>query len=80
MMLSTAHLPRSDKPLASGLGQQALSFALYVGAIPMAWVSPYISLGMICLVAVFWAPSAAQDRGNHARPEARHKPQRLALN
>ena len=54
MVLSTLICYRSDRPLASGLGQQAISFALYVGAIPMAWVSPYISLGMICLVAVLW--------------------------
>ena len=54
MVLSTLICYRSDRPLASGLGQQAISFTLYVGAIPMAWVSPYISLGMICLVAVLW--------------------------
>jgi len=54
MLLSTLICRRSDKPLASGMGQQAVSFCLYVGAIPMAYVSPYISLGMICLVASFW--------------------------
>jgi len=54
MSLSTLICHRSDRPLASGMGQQAASFCLYVGAIPMAYVSPYISLGMICLVAVFW--------------------------
>jgi uncharacterized membrane protein len=54
MTLSSLIRRRSNKPLASGFPKQAMSFALYVGAIPIAWVSPYISLGMICLVAVFW--------------------------
>jgi uncharacterized membrane protein len=52
--LSTLICRRANKPLASGLGQQLFSFALYVGAIPMAYVSPYISLGMIALVAARW--------------------------
>ena len=54
MSLSTLIRHRSDKPLASGMGQQAASFVLYVGAIPMAYVSPYLSLGMICVVAIVW--------------------------
>ena len=54
MTLSTIICHRTNQPLASGLPQQALSFFLYVGAIPMAYVNPYISLGMICLVALFW--------------------------
>jgi uncharacterized membrane protein len=52
--LSTLICHRADKPLAGSLGQQLFSFTLYIGAIPMAYVSPYIALGMIALVAVPW--------------------------
>ena len=54
MTLSSLICRHTGKRPASGLAQQALSCALYLGAIPMAYVSPYIALGMICLVAIFW--------------------------
>ena len=54
MTLSSLICHHTGKRPASGLAKQALSCALYLGAIPMAYVSPYIALGMICLVATFW--------------------------
>jgi hypothetical protein len=54
MALSTIFCRRSNKPLASGLGQQIFSAAFYLGAIPVAYVSPYIAIGMIVLVALRW--------------------------
>ena len=45
---------QNGKPTASTSGQQIISAILYTGAIPMAYVSPYIALGMIILVAVRW--------------------------
>jgi hypothetical protein len=72
MLLSTLICRRSDKPLASGMGQQAVSFCLYVGAIPMAYVSPYISLGMICLVASLLADAAKEDRRDSPTPSPAH--------
>jgi uncharacterized membrane protein len=54
MMLSTLIVRRSGKPPASNMGKQLTSFVLYIGAIPMAYVSPTISLCMIGLVAIRW--------------------------
>ena len=34
--------------------KQVISASLYLGAIPLAYISPYLSLGMIALVAVVW--------------------------
>jgi len=52
--LSSLICHHSGKRPASGLGQQIISVLLYLGAVPMAYVSPYISLGMIVLVAILW--------------------------
>jgi uncharacterized membrane protein len=54
MALSTIICRRSNQPLASGLGQQIFSAVLYLGAIPIAYISPYISIGMIVVVALRW--------------------------
>jgi len=54
MVLSTIIRRRSGKPLASGLPQQAFSATLYLAAIPMAYLSPYLAIGMIVLVAIRW--------------------------
>jgi uncharacterized membrane protein len=54
MVLSTLIQRRSDRPPASGIVKQAASFCLYVGSIPMAFVSPWIAIGMIVIVAVIW--------------------------
>ncbi|MGC2617945.1 MAG: TMEM175 family protein [Acidobacteriaceae bacterium] len=54
MVLSTLIQRRSDSPPASGIVKQAASICLYLGAIPLAFVSPRISIGMIVIVAVLW--------------------------
>ena len=54
MVLSTLIERRSDKPPASGIVKQAASFCLYVGSVPMAFVSPWIAIGMIVIVAIIW--------------------------
>jgi len=54
MLLSSLICHHTGKPPAGGMLKQVVSCALYLGAIPLAWVSPYISLGMIALVAVVW--------------------------
>ena len=54
IILSTAICRNTGQPLAGSPVLQLTSSALYLGAIPMAYVSPYIALGMICLVATFW--------------------------
>jgi uncharacterized membrane protein len=75
MSLSSLICHRTGKPLASGMGLQAMSFVLYVGAIPMAYVSPYISLGMIGLVAVFWLlpPRKIVELTHNASPTPTHR-------
>jgi len=54
MVLSTLIQRRTHTPPASGMVKQGVSFCLYVGAIPMAFVSPWIAIGMIVLVAILW--------------------------
>ena len=54
MILSSLICHHTGKPPAAGLGKQAISVALYLGAVPLAYLSPYIALGMIALVAVLW--------------------------
>jgi uncharacterized membrane protein len=54
MLLSTFVGRRSAVPPANGLGKQFASFCLYIGSIPMAFVSPYIAIGMILIVAAIW--------------------------
>jgi hypothetical protein len=34
--------------------KQAASFCLYLGSIPLAFVSPWIAIGMIVIVAIIW--------------------------
>ena len=45
---------KSGKPLAGSTPLQIVSTTLYLGSIPCAYVSPYLALGMICLVAILW--------------------------
>jgi uncharacterized membrane protein len=54
MVLSTLIQRRSGMPPASGMVKQAASFCLYLGSIPVAFFSPWISIGMIVIVAVIW--------------------------
>ncbi len=54
MALSNLIHRRTNTPPASGVVKQAASFCLYVGAIPVAFFSPWIAIGMIVIVAVIW--------------------------
>jgi len=54
MVLSTLIQRRSDTPPASGMVKQIASFCLYLTSIPMAFVSPWIAIGLIVIVAVIW--------------------------
>ena len=54
MVLSGLIQRRSDTPPASGFFKQAASFSLYLGSIPLAFISPWISIGMIVIVAIIW--------------------------
>jgi uncharacterized membrane protein len=54
MVLSTLIQRRTDTPPASGMVKQAASICLYLGSIPLAFVSPWIAIGMIVIVAVIW--------------------------
>jgi uncharacterized membrane protein len=54
MVLSTLIQRRSGRPPASGMVKQAASFCLYLVSIPMAFVSPWIAVGMIVVVAIIW--------------------------
>jgi uncharacterized membrane protein len=54
LILSSLICHNSGKSPAGSFKSQALSFALYVSAIPIAYLSPYISLTFIALVAIRW--------------------------
>ena len=53
-VLSTAICRTTGQPLAGSPIQQAISTALYLGAVPVSYYSPNAALGMIALVAVLW--------------------------
>jgi len=53
-ILSALICRRSGKPPAGSAGLQIFSAMLYTGAVPMSYVSPYIALGMITIVAFRW--------------------------
>ena len=54
IVLSNCICRTSGEPLAGSPVQQGLSTTLYLGAIPAAFYSPKVALGMIALVAVIW--------------------------
>ena len=54
MVLSYIICQTSGIKSADGPAKQFTSSALYLGAIPVAFLSPYASLGMLILVAVLW--------------------------
>ena len=54
LVLSTSICRRSGQPLAGSSLKQLTSSALYLGAIPAAYLSPDIALSMIAIVAVLW--------------------------
>lgn len=54
MVLSSRILRHTQQPLAGSPTKQHVSTALYLGAIPMAYLSPLIALCMIAIVAILW--------------------------
>jgi uncharacterized membrane protein len=54
LVLSNIIHRKTKTKLASGFDQQIFSACMYLGAIPMAYVSPYIAIAMVLLVAVRW--------------------------
>ena len=54
LVLSSLICRHNGKTTLGGFGPQVFSFLLYVSAIPLAFVSPYISLGLILVVAIRW--------------------------
>jgi uncharacterized membrane protein len=54
MLLSSLICYKTKQRPPGGMLKQLVSVTLYLGAIPLAWVSPYISLSMIGLVGVIW--------------------------
>jgi uncharacterized membrane protein len=54
IVLSNAICRTTGQPLAGSPIKQAISTALYFGAIPVSYWSPYAALGMIFLVAILW--------------------------
>ena len=79
IVLSTVICRRSGKPLAGSSAKQAVSACLYLGAIPVAYLSPYASLGMIVAVAILWLipPRRVVEQTRALElPEARRTKQR----
>jgi uncharacterized membrane protein len=52
--LASSICKRTGTPPAAGLGKQFFSLAMDLGAIAVAFVSPWTALGMIAVVAVAW--------------------------
>jgi uncharacterized membrane protein len=58
---------------ANGLPKMLSSMALYLGAIALAWVSPWISLALILIVSILWLlpPKAILEKSHrymHEKP------------
>jgi len=54
ILLSSLICYKTRQRPPGGMLKQIISVTLYLGAIPLAYASPYISLGMIGLVGVVW--------------------------
>ena len=54
IVLSNTICRSTGEPLAGSPLKQAISSALYLGAIPVAYRSPNLALGMIAIVAILW--------------------------
>jgi uncharacterized membrane protein len=54
IVLSTVICRSTGKPLAGSPLQQIISATLYLSAIFLSYVSPYIALGLIVVVAIRW--------------------------
>jgi uncharacterized membrane protein len=78
IVLSTAICRATGQPLAGSPIKQAISTTLYFGAIPTAYWSPNVALGMIALVAVLWLlppkKVVEQTRSFHASKQSHSDP------
>jgi uncharacterized membrane protein len=54
VVLSNIICRRTGIPLAGSPVKQAVSSSLYLGAIPVSYLSPLAAIGMIVIVAVLW--------------------------
>ena len=57
MTRSLLRIHSSDSPLATALGRDGkgkLSLALYLAALPLSLISPWIGIGLIVAVAIIW--------------------------
>jgi uncharacterized membrane protein len=54
IILSSLICRHSGQQPASSFAQQMFSATFYLSAIPLAYVSPYLSLGLIVVVAIRW--------------------------
>jgi uncharacterized membrane protein len=74
ILLSSLICRHSGQQPAGSFGQQMFSATLYLSAIPLAYISPYIALGLIVLVAVRWLKPpkriAELARSDQATPHA----------
>jgi uncharacterized membrane protein len=65
LICHTSGTSRTDGP-----GKLFTSTALYVGAIPVAFLSPYAALGMLILVAILWlVPPKKHREANRTQKE-----------
>jgi uncharacterized membrane protein len=66
IVLSTIICRITRQPLAGSPAKQIASAVLYLGAIPVAHLSPAAALGMIAIVAILWLlPPRKEHRRSH---------------
>ncbi len=70
LILSTIICRSTRQPLAGSPVKQVASAALYLGAIPIAHLSPIAALGMIAIVAILWLlpPRKVLERTRNIHP------------
>lgn len=67
IVLATTICRNTRQPLAGSPAKQIASAVLYLGAIPVAHLSPSAALGMIAIVAILWLlPPRKEHRRAHA--------------
>lgn len=71
-MLSSTICKRTGVRPAAGLGKQVFSLAMNLGAIAMAFVSPWGAIGMIAIVAFVWTlpPRRILERTRRQAPSS----------
>jgi uncharacterized membrane protein len=70
IILSTRICRHTGEPLAGSPAKQLSSTVLYLSAIPAAFLSPYLSLAMITVVAILWLipPKKVVEQTRAPRP------------